>query len=56
MLSIICPTRNELENISNLLEIIDKEVKCKYEIIFVDDDSTDGNGISPKEFAKKNVI
>lgn len=54
MISIICPTRNESENIRLLIKKIHEHVKIKHEIIFVDDDSTDGTVKTLKEFSKKN--
>jgi cellulose synthase/poly-beta-1,6-N-acetylglucosamine synthase-like glycosyltransferase len=42
-LAVIIPTLNERENVSQLLERIDIALKgIKWEVIFVDDDSTDG--------------
>lgn len=54
MISIICPTRNESGNIRLLLKKINDYVKIKYEIIFVDDDSSDGTVEIIKKISKKN--
>jgi len=52
MISIICPTRNESGNIRLLLKKINDYVKIKYEIIFVDDDSSDGTVEIIKKISK----
>lgn len=41
-ISVIVPTLNESENIRKLVEEIDFALKKSYEIIFIDDHSTDG--------------
>lgn len=52
MISVVVPTYNERENISNLVEQIDDALKgVEYEIIFVDD-STDDTPEIIKEVAK----
>jgi len=53
MISIICPTRNESGNIRLLLKKINDYVKIKYELIFVDDDSSDGTVEIIKKISKK---
>ena len=54
MISIICPTRNESGNIKLLVKKIHESVKIKHEIIFVDDDSTDGTIEVLKTISKNN--
>ena len=54
MITIIVPTLNESENISRFFEKIAK-VKFKYELIFVDDNSSDNTRSEIKKIKKNNV-
>lgn len=54
MISIIIPTYNEKENIRQLVLGIDRTVKQKHEIVFVDDNSPDGTAAVIQTLAKKN--
>ncbi len=55
MLSIIIPLRNEIENIDNIKESFYKNlVDIKYEVIFINDFSTDGTLQKANEIAKEN--
>jgi len=43
MITVILPTYNEAENIKDLIEAIEMELKdIEHEIVVVDDDSSDG--------------
>ncbi|MDC3107615.1 glycosyltransferase family 2 protein [Paracoccaceae bacterium] len=54
-ISIIIPTYNEKENISKILEKLEKVLKAiAYEIIFVDDNSPDGTSKEVKSFMEKS--
>lgn len=56
--SIILPVLNEEENIKKLIFLIKKNLKkynYNYEIIFVDDNSTDKTGTIIKEYSSKKV-
>lgn len=56
MISIIIPTLNEVSNIDNTvfrLKKLVKEIKIKYEVIFVDDKSTDGTIQKIENYKKK---
>jgi len=54
--SIVLPVLNEEENIKKLIFLIKKNLKnYTYEIIFVDDNSTDKTGMIIKEHISKNV-
>ena len=54
-LTIIVPTYNEKENIIPLISAIDSALKqCKWEIIFVDDDSPDGTSETVREISQSN--
>lgn len=55
LLSVIVPVFNEKENIKNLIDRLLPVVKnYKYEIIFVNDGSTDGSDQEIKKFTTKN--
>ena len=55
-LSIVIPTFNEKENISRILEKLNKTLKgVKHEIIFVDDNSPDGTSKEIRSFAKNST-
>lgn len=57
-ISVIAPVFNEKENIVRLIEKIELAIKPKfesYEIVLVDDGSTDGSTELIKEMARKNV-
>ncbi|MCK4318946.1 glycosyltransferase family 2 protein [Candidatus Micrarchaeota archaeon] len=54
MISIVVPLYNEKENIENLVNAIEKNLKQEHEILFVDDGSTDGSFELLKELKKKN--
>ena len=58
LLSIISPTYNEAKNVEKLVKLIEISLrKYKYEIIFVDDNSTDNTHEIIKKIAlKKNNI
>ena len=54
-LSLVIPVLNEEKNIKLLINLIKKNLKTiKYEIIFIDDNSTDNSKKIIKEFEKKN--
>ena len=54
-LSIVIPTYNERDNISEVLERLKKTLKrVSYEIIFVDDNSPDGTSAVIKDCIKKS--
>lgn len=56
-ISLIIPTYNEKENISNLLKKLITEfktIKADYEIVVVDDNSPDGTGKIVDTFSQKN--
>ena len=53
IISIVTPTYNECENIKLLIEGISQVMSgCKYEIIVVDDNSSDGTGEIAKELSR----
>lgn len=52
---IIIPTYNEKRNVSLIIEKINKRVKFKCDILFVDDNSTDGTIKVLKNIKSKNV-
>ena len=57
--SVILPTFNEGEHIVNLIKEIRKifiKLKCKYEIIIIDDNSTDNTQINIKKNFNSNFI
>jgi glycosyltransferase involved in cell wall biosynthesis len=57
--SVILPTFNEGEHIVNLIKEIRKifiKLKCKYEIIIIDDNSTDNTQINIKKNFDSNLI
>ena len=54
MLSIICPTRNEVGNINLFIKKIEETIDFDHEIIFVDDNSTDGTVDLIKQIALVN--
>ena len=59
MISVIIPTLNEVSNIDNTvfrLKKLFKEIKIKYEIIFVDDKSTDGTIQKIENYKKKSQL
>ena len=57
MLSIIIPLRNEIENIDNIKESFYKNlVDIKYEVIFINDFSTDGTLQKANEIARRKLI
>lgn len=51
-LSIVVPTFNERENLSRLVEAIDREAPIAYEVIVVDDASPDGTGDLARELSR----
>ena len=54
-LSLVIPILNEEKNINLLIHLIKKNLKLiKYEIIFVDDNSSDNSKKIILEFKKKN--
>ena len=54
MISLIIPTYNERENVTSLVARIEKIVKQKHEIIFVDDNSPDGTAAVIHAIVKNN--
>jgi len=53
--SIVIPTYNERDNISKILEMLDKSLKrVHHEIVFVDDNSPDGTNFEIKNFIKNS--
>lgn len=52
-ISVIVPTLNEEENIKKLVEEINKSLKNNYEIIFIDDHSTDATVQEIKKISNK---
>jgi len=52
---IIIPTYNEKKNVSLIIEKINKRVKFKCDVLFVDDNSTDGTIKVLKNIKSKNV-
>tara|TARA_B100001094_G_scaffold284513_1_gene298055 strand:- start:47 stop:754 length:708 start_codon:yes stop_codon:yes gene_type:complete len=52
---IIIPTYNEKRNVSLIIEKINKRVKFKCDVLFVDDNSTDGTIKILKNIKSKNV-
>lgn len=53
--SIIIPTFNEKNNIYELIKKIEKSISVNYEIIFADDNSTDGTLKELKKYKNKNI-
>ena len=54
-LSVIVPTFNERDNVVELVERLDKCLaRCSWEIIFVDDDSTDGTAMFVRQLAQRD--
>ena len=54
-LAIVVPTYNERENVSPLLECLQAALgSLAYEVIFVDDDSTDGTAARIREISRDN--
>lgn len=56
-ISIVSPTFNEVDNVEELcfrIELVMSNTKYDYEIIFIDNASTDGTVAKLKELAKKN--
>ena len=56
MISVIVPTLNEISNIDQTifrLKKLFKEIEIKYEIIFVDDKSTDGTIAKIENYKKR---
>lgn len=57
MISVVIPLLNEEESLNELtneLEKVFEHLKCNYEIIFIDDGSTDGSFAKIKEMHRKN--
>ena len=53
--TVVVPTFNERENIPELLSRLEKSLRGEaWEVIFVDDDSTDGTAAQVREVARKN--
>ena len=52
---IIIPTYNEKRNVSLIIEKINKRVKLKCDVLFIDDNSTDGTIQVLKNIRSKNV-
>lgn len=52
-ISIVIPAHNEEDVIGSTLRSIEENVSCEYEIIVVNDHSTDGTAELVREFAKK---
>ena len=53
-LTIIIPVKNEANNISNIVESINSKIKVDYEILFIDDFSTDNTTNVIKNFQNEN--
>ena len=53
-LTIIIPVKNEANNISNIVESINSKIKVDYEILFIDDFSTDNTTNVIKNFQSEN--
>ncbi len=53
-LSIVLCTINEADNLPEVLKIIDEKVNANYQIVFVDDESTDGTREFILEYEKKH--
>jgi dolichol-phosphate mannosyltransferase len=54
LVSIILPTYNEKENITELISSIDSHITVSKEILVVDDDSPDGTADAVKNLLKRN--
>ncbi len=53
-LTIIIPVKNEENNISNIVDSINSKIKVNYEILFIDDFSTDNTANVIKNFQNEN--
>ena len=53
-LTIIIPVKNEENNISNIVDSINSKIKVNYEILFIDDFSTDNTTNVIKNFQNEN--
>ena len=52
-LTIIIPVKNEENNILNIVDSINSKIKVDYEILFIDDFSTDNTKNVVKKFSSK---
>ena len=55
LLSIIIPVYNEVDNITPLCEALARYCKADYEVIFIDDGSTDGTLAAIEDISRKNA-
>ena len=56
MLSIIIPLRNEIENLNSIKESFSKNLaEIKYEVLFINDFSTDGTLQKANKIAEENI-
>jgi dolichol-phosphate mannosyltransferase len=53
-LSIICPTLNERDNVAVIYQHIDRIVTCEWELIFVDDNSSDGTRLEIEQLSRRD--